>query len=386
MINFRLYISVTLLCLVFYARPAQAQQEHSGLRISLLTCTPGDELYSIFGHSALRIVDSTGLTDYVYNYGTFNFDDEGFYLKFIRGKLLYYISAEQFSDFVYMYRAENRGITEQVLDLTEEQKLELRTFLHENLREENKFYKYDFFFDNCTTRLRDIISNYKRPRPVFAAVMAEKTSFREAIHLYLDRGRQFWSKLGIDILLGAPTDGIMTAEQQQFLPDNLMWSLDSARNTRVVLDKQVVFRANRPAEEGFRFTPGIFFSFLLLLVVLLSLYKHPAATSLLARLDGLFFFLTGLLGLILLFMWFGTDHSMTKNNYNLIWAWPSHAVMAFLTASRKKWVRFYWLATAVGLSLALASWFFLPQQLNQALIPFVLLLIYRSSVRYIKNK
>ena len=132
-------------------------QDSSHLRISLLTCTPGEELYSTFGHSAFRVIDSSSVTDYVFNYGTFNFDDEGFYLKFIRGKLNYYLSAENFQDFKYDYQLSNRGITEQVLNLTASEKIALQQALLKNIREENKFYKYDFFFDNCTTRPRDLI-------------------------------------------------------------------------------------------------------------------------------------------------------------------------------------------------------------------------------------
>lgn len=130
-------------------------QDSSRLRISLLTCTPGEELYSTFGHSALRVTDSNAVTDLVYNYGTFNFDDEGFYLKFARGKLLYYVSVELFRDFAANYQYENRGITEQVLNLSGEEKIRMRHFLEENLQPQNRYYKYDFFFDNCTTRLRE---------------------------------------------------------------------------------------------------------------------------------------------------------------------------------------------------------------------------------------
>ena len=97
-------------------------QDSSRIRISLLTCTPGDELYSIFGHSAIRVIDSNSVTDIVYNYGTFNFDDEGFYIKFVRGKLNYYISMETFEDFKYLYQATNRGITEQVLNFLRKKK------------------------------------------------------------------------------------------------------------------------------------------------------------------------------------------------------------------------------------------------------------------------
>lgn len=383
MINFRLLVTVifTFSCALFTPARTSAQ-DSSRLRISLITCTPGDQLYSIFGHSAIRIIDSTSLTDYVYNYGTFNFEDEGFYLKFVRGQLDYYISLDMFSNFMYAYRVENRGITEQVLELTQDEKLTLRSYLNENLKEENKYYKYDFFFDNCTTRLRDLLLEFKKPAPVFPPVMPEATRFREAIHLYLDKGQQYWSKLGIDILLGAPTDAIMTPAQQQFLPDNLMYSVDSAGNLKLVKTKINLFQPTIPDNSGFRITPGIFFSFLFALMLMMGLSRNKVALSFLHRLDGLIFFMTGLLGIVLCFMWFGTDHSMTKNNYNLLWAWPTHAIMAFLLNNRSAWVRKYWLASSIILSALLLAWYFLPQSLNPALIPFVLLLIYRSYARY----
>ncbi|HEX2682474.1 MAG TPA: DUF4105 domain-containing protein, partial [Ferruginibacter sp.] len=174
----------TFYFLIFNSASAQ---DSSRLRISLLTCTPGEELYSTFGHSAFRVIDSNSVTDIVYNYGTFNFDDDGFYLKFIRGKLLYYVSTEPFTDFKYQYQATNRGITEQVLDLTATEKIAIRQFLNENIKEENKYYKYDFFFDNCTTRLRDILTKYKDSSFTQTAVMPVGSRFREAIHEYLNK-------------------------------------------------------------------------------------------------------------------------------------------------------------------------------------------------------
>lgn len=383
MTKFRLRVAVIFCFLYTFLTPVNTSaQDSSRLRISLITCTPGDQLYSIFGHSAIRIIDSTSMTDYVYNYGTFNFEDEGFYLKFVRGQLDYYISLDMFSNFMYAYRAENRGITEQVLQLTQDEKLSLRSYLNENLKEENKYYKYDFFFDNCTTRLRDLLLTFKKPAPLFPPVMPEGTRFREAIHLYLDKGQQYWSKLGIDILLGAPTDAVMSPAQQQFLPDNLMYSVDSVHNLRLVKSKIDLFQPALPETSGFRITPGIFFSFLFAMILMMGLSKNKIAISFLHRLDGLIFFLTGILGLVLCFMWFGTDHSMTKNNYNLLWAWPTHAVMAFMINKRSASARKYWLASSILLSVVLLAWYFLPQALNPALIPFVLILIYRSYARY----
>jgi hypothetical protein len=161
--KFRISVLLILLFLLFPGAEKLQAQENTRLRISLLTCTPGEELYSIFGHSALRIIDSNSVSDIVYNYGTFNFNDEGFYLKFIRGKLKYYISIENTSDFIYSYKAEGRGITEQVLMLSNEESYHIQHALNENLKEENKYYAYDFFLDNCTTRLRDLILKHKNP-------------------------------------------------------------------------------------------------------------------------------------------------------------------------------------------------------------------------------
>jgi hypothetical protein len=134
-----------------------AQEASTGLRISLLTCSPGQELYSVFGHSALRIVDSAAGTDIVYNYGTFDFNDPDFYTKFVRGRLRYFLSQSSFADFMYEYAYFKRPVKEQVLSISSEEKHSIQQALFENISGENRFYRYDFLFDNCTTRLRDLI-------------------------------------------------------------------------------------------------------------------------------------------------------------------------------------------------------------------------------------
>lgn len=368
---------VRLFLLFFLIFNSASAQDSSRLRISLLTCTPGEELYSTFGHSAYRLIDSNSVTDIVYNYGTFNFDDEGFYLKFIQGKLLYYVSVTSFEDFKYDYQVTNRGITEQVLNLSATEKINIQRFLNENIKEENKYYLYDFFFDNCTTRLRDILKKQHDSAFTQKPVMPPGSTFRNAIHEYLNKNNKYWSKLGIDILLGEPCDGMMTAADMQFLPDNLMKSLDSSSN--IVLSSQNLYPISNENSKGSFFTPFVVFLLLLIVIVLMDLSKNSFIQSTLQGFDGLLFFCTGALGIILIFMWFATDHSMTKNNFNLLWAWPTHAVMAFFVSAKKSWVKNYFRFTMFALIAVLVSWFFLPQQMNNALIPIVLLLIYRSA-------
>ncbi len=375
-------IIVIVTMLLHFNSFAQHQTPH--LRISLLTCSPGDELYSTFGHTGIRITDSSIDQDIVFNYGTFNFDEPGFYTKFIRGKLLYYVSTSGFNEFKEDYQYSNRGITEQVLNLTGEEKLAVQQFLLNNIKEENKYYKYDFLFDNCTTRIRDLLVKEKKNKPAFIAVMPVDTRFRQAIHEYLDKNNMDWSKLGIDLLLGAPTDAVMTIDQSQFLPDNLMKTFDSSdRGHDLVLSKSGLYPYSNPHTAQSLFTPVVVFSLLLLLIIVLDLSKNKWADIFISGFDGLLFFFTGAIGILLLFMWFGTDHLMCKNNYNLLWAWPTHAIAAFFINTKKRWAKRYLAITIVGLLIVLLSWFFLPQQLNNSFIIICLLLLYRGIRKYI---
>ena len=210
--------------------------------------------------------------------------------------------------------------------------------------------------------------------------MAVGSRFRKAIHQYLDANGQEWSELGIDVLLGLPCDAVMTPEQMQFLPDNLMKSLDSSNaDHRLVLSETNLYPVTNENGKGDFFTPLLVFSLLFIIIVLIGFWKHWFARAFLLGFDGMFFFLIGLLGIILIFMWTATDHAMCKNNFNLLWAWPTHSVIAFFLNSKKSWVKKYFKFTAIIQALLLLAWFFLPQQMNNALIPVVLLMIWRSS-------
>lgn len=355
-------------------------QDSSHLRISLLTCTPGAELYSTFGHSALRIVDSINLTDIVFNYGTFNFDDEGFYLKFIQGKLLYYLSTEQYKQFTYDYEADGRGITEQLLALTNTEKIAVQKAMMHNIETANKYYLYDFFKDNCTTRLRDIIVQNKPTNTALKAIAPATLTYRQAIHYYLDKYKKYWSKLAIDFLLGQPTDAVMTAPETLFLPNNLMRALDSSNaQQQWIVSKKAAYPFNEVAIQGQLFTPLFCFSLLLVMVLAISFSASRPAAYFLQGFDAILFFLTGVLGVVLIFMWVATNHAMCAFNYNLLWVMPTHLIMAFFVRSKKKWVKYYFGSVAVCMVMLLLGWFFLPQQMNHDFVPLVLLILYRAA-------
>jgi hypothetical protein len=317
---------------LFFSSQSFSQADSCHLRISLLTCTPGEELYSTFGHSAVRVTDSVSHDDIVYNYGTFNFDEPDFYTKFIRGKLTFSLSTDDFGTFLYSYQQEGRGVTEQVLNLTCSEKYNILMLLQANMMPKNRFYKYDFTFDNCTTRLRDLVEKAADTSIHFGNVLHSKKTFRDLIYKYLDHNDKKWSKLGIDILLGSPTDAVMKPEQVMFLPDYLMKTFDSSTidSRPLVSQKRNLLELNLPPVRINFFTHPLFiFTGIFLLIVLLSFSKNIFIKRLLIAFDGFMFFITGLLGILLIFMWFGTDHLMCKDNFNLLWAWPTNALAAF---------------------------------------------------------
>lgn len=365
-----------------------AQNGSCHLRISLLTCAPGEELYSTFGHSALRITDTVSNSDIVYNYGTFNFDEPGFYRKFIRGKLSFYLSTEDFDSFMSEYRDEQRDVSEQVLNLTCAEKYNIIMMLHANMMPGNIFYKYNFTFDNCTTRLRDLIEKTADTAVHFGNILPGKKTFRDLIYKYLDKNDKQWSKLGIDILLGSPTDAVMQPRQVMFLPDYLLKGFDSATiDARpLVMQKQNILDLHKPPVAINYFTHPIFiFSCFFVLIVLLSFSKNVFIKRLLMGFDGFIFFISGLIGILILFMWFGTDHEMCRDNFNLLWAWPTNVIAAFYMHSKKRPGTKYFMIYTVFNLVLFACWFFLPQHLNPALMPIVAILIFRSILYFRKE-
>jgi hypothetical protein len=355
-------------------------QDSCQLRISLLTCTPGAELYSTFGHTAIRVQDNTSVTDEVYNYGTFEFDDD-FYAKFVKGKLLYVLALQDFADFMYQYRMESRSVIEQELNLNCTQKQQLLAALQKNLLPENKSYRYDFLFDNCTTRARDMIDTGSNANVTFKNIpQLVGMTFRDHIDVYLNRANQDWSKLGIDLLLGAKMDREATNSEAMFLPDNLMIAFDIATvdSLAVVKQKQTILDMPALENKSLLITPVIAFGLLLVIIIALTFTKTRWAQATVGILDFLLFFSLGLVGMLLLFMWFGTDHVLCANNYNLLWALPTNLIAAFVVHKRMKWLQQYfkivfWLAI-----LLLLTWIFLPQQMNNAFLPLVAAIALRS--------
>ena len=374
----RLLIACVVLFSFLPPYAAKAQQDSSGLQISLLTCSPGAELYSVFGHNALRIVDSAAGTDIVYNYGTFDFNDPDFYTKFVRGKLLYFVSQVSYNDFLFEYQYFKRGVKEQVLNLSHQEKKKIQADLFENVREENRYYKYDFLYDNCTTRLRDIIFQ-KNKYEVYQipGFIPQGQTFRDHLHVYLDRAQMRWTALGIDLLLGLEADIPMTQMESMFLPDFLYKgvSLATMKQEKIERKKIEILADMQPTPVSISFYLDPLFVFIVFCIALLlpSFYF----TSLQSLADGIWLIVTGLLGLFLLFMWFGTDHQSFSKNLNLLWAFPLNLYFAFKLNDIKKWMRQFFKAWSLVLLVLIAISLTNAGVINTAFYPLMLLASFR---------
>ena len=206
------------------------------------------------------------------------------------------------------------------------------------------------------------------------------TTFRNLIHVYLDRGGQQWSKLGIDMLLGNPMDKKVTNREAMFLPDYLLMAFDSSKlnGQPVVSEKRILLNYFDAYKTKTGITPFIVFGILFLLIAALSIFVFKRWNLFLKIFDFFFFVIVGLIGVLILFMWFGTEHAMCKNNFNLLWALPTHLPVAFMLFSKKQWVNSYFRFIFFYTIALLLAWFFLPQQFNTALLPGVGINLIRS--------
>lgn len=376
----------TLLAVIFSAG-LQAQgsvQLSPGARVTLLTCSPGDELYSVFGHSAIRVEDPLTGLDAVFNYGTFDFSDPNFYANFVRGKLNYILSVSEFRHFEYDYLMEGRYIWEQELNIGSSEKQHLFDSLVINARPENRYYLYDFFFDNCATRIRDIfIEGIDREIVFNYDVVEPGKSFRELLMPYLSE--KPWAKLGINLALGLPSDRTATAWDYMFLPDHMMTLFEDARFNSDITDpftpgSTLILEGRELPRAWAGYAPLWVFIIVLLITIYVS-YRDLKKGALSWWFDRVFFGVTGLLGLLIAFLWFGTDHQVTVWNLNIIWAHPFHLLIIFFMSGKyHNLIRYYFMINLPILVILLLSWPLNPQALPWMIIPFVISMAIRSAL------
>lgn len=347
----------------------EAQPLSDQAKVSLLTIAPTNELYNQFGHTAVRIVDPVSGIDYCYNYGVYDFDTPNFYTKFVQGRLPYMMSVVPTERELAPYQRRGRGVIEQDLNLSAEAVQKIYAALKENYRPENRYYLYDFFFDNCATRIRDLFEDALDTRFDYPPGMIPNyKTYRYLLDEKITANP--WHDFGIDFILGSPTDRYADFRGEMFLPDYLAKNMSLVKYEgepllgppRVLVENEIVI-----GDDTF-FTPLNVGLILLGLSLVITFWGTARGKNVF---DGIFFFLLAFCGFFLLFMRFGTDHFVTWKNYNLLWANPLY-IFAFLHVFyHKKWMK-----SLMWILLALAAVNFLLyndfiQDFHRAILPLL---------------
>jgi hypothetical protein len=381
-------VLVLFLSLTFLDTFSQALKLSDQAEISIITCGPDpNELYSAFGHSAVRVVDPANGIDYAFNYGVFDFDQPNFYLNFARGRNYYMLAVYDYADFERAYKRDGRFIHEQVLQLTTKQQEKVLNFLMWNAQPENRTYRYDYYHDNCATRIRDILVDQLGNELVMDSSFFEPThSFRQKTDEYLDPLP--WGDLGIDICLGLPIDRTMYANEYMFLPDyieafvNKIQVKSDSGWVALVKEKRITNEATAKAWDSL-IHPWA--AFLILLAIITTISVFDWRRKKLSRwFDMILFGIVGLVGMLLFVLWLFTDHYDAARNFNLLWAFPLHFIASVMLLSKRTYnvLSLYFLLCAVILASTLVFWWALPQELNVYLIPVVIGLAIRCVVNW----
>ncbi|MFN8299428.1 MAG: DUF4105 domain-containing protein [Chitinophagales bacterium] len=383
-----------LLCCLVAAMPfianAKAPQLSDSAHITLVTVAPGNEIYMLFGHTGIRVQDDSAGFDVIFNYGTFDFEQPGFVPNFLRGKMLYMLSVDKYWDFISQYEYENRRVEEQQLLLTKEDKQRIFDFLDNNAQRENRQYYYDFFWDNCATRPRDVFEKVLGKRLQYSYAGFDTTiTLKQCLKPYV--ANDPWLDFGFDLILGMPCEIKATPRAQTFLPDRLALLFEHATvdGKPFVTGKTVLLDVPYQPKPYEGITP-LFVTFLLLMAGLGFTLVERIRKVHFWWLDVVVFVFAGFMGTFFLCMWIFTTHYSVPENLNMLWLLPTHLVVSWMLLRRNKpnWLRYYYIATLIILVVLLLGWKWNPQPYNIAVLPLILLLAIRALtiVQELKSK
>ena len=345
-----LYIVLTFILSVVNATAgAQSMTNPDRIQISLLTCSPGKEVWAQYGHTAIRYYDKESGEDLAINYGIFSLDQTYFIPRFVLGMTDYRMGVQPMDMFLAQYSYEGRGVVEQVLNLSAEDKEVIYKALQENMKPENVVYRYNYFFDNCTTRARDMLVNHLHGKVVYPPA-EENATFRSMIHKW--NNKYEWAQFGEDLLLGVNADRKTTKSEQQFLPENLRSDFDKAKyngkplvkETNVLLDAET-----EVVEPVFPLSPlsvALIFAVISLVMMLFSYRRQQVYWAW----DLALMLTSGLMGIIFFVMIF-SQHPCVSLNFILLFFNPLPLFFLYSTIKKKKviWWKIWGVLIILGL-------------------------------------
>lgn len=385
------YAFLLFFLLIFKSLQGQVQLSVYS-EISIVTAGPGTELYEAFGHSAIRVKDPMLQLDLIYNYGMFDFNQPNFYSNFVKGKLLYSLGRYPFDYFLASYQQEKRWVKQQVLNLNQDEKQAFFKFLEINALPQNSNYLYDPYFDNCATKLRDITKTILNNKLVFNDEHLPKNqSFRQLMNQEIPWNS--WGSFGINVALGSKLDQKATAEGTMYLPKyvyaifkNSTIKIDS-KSENLVIREDILLNFEEITPKSSIFSPLLIFLLFSIFGIFIT-FSDVQKNKRTKLLDFTIFFFSGIIGILIVFLWFFTNHSTTPNNFNFLWAFAPNFLIAFLLLKENppKWISKYALLLLLFLSLIPIFWLLKIQEFPMAVIPLLLLFAVRFWFLARKNR
>jgi len=382
--------------LLLFILPLSAQQTLTEeAEVSILVCgSSHDAAFTLYGHAAIRINDPLQDLDVIFNYGMFDFSAPNFIYRFAKGETDYRLGINNFLDYVIEYQMRGSSVTELVLNLTQEEKNNIWNALLINYQPENRVYRYNFFFDNCASRLVSIVEKNINGEIVYHTEQSPRQTFRDLIN-YCTR-EHAWLTFGCDLALGSPTDRIATPHEKMFLPEYLeSFFIEAAirqpdGHVKKLVKETTSYSEFDPEINSYSqeiITPMLS-ALLLMLVVWILTYLDWRRKNNGRVLDCILFSIAGIGGCVLFFIACLSVHPCVFPNWSLLWLHPLHLVGAVLFSVKKFNVaaNYYHFINFAILTLLLAGWYFIPQHMNVAFIPLILTLWIRSAYATYKAK
>ena len=369
--------------------------------ISLLTCGPGKEVWSYYGHTALRIEDKAHGNDLAVNWGMFSFSQDYFILRFVFGLTDYQIGIFPMARFIDEYSEEGRWVKQQRLALTREEKLKILTAIEENNKEENRTYRYNFFFDNCTMRTRNIIINNLKANDTDFKNTDANSTYRNETHRWNENHR--WARFGNDLLLGYKSDLSINKREWEFLPVNLLkdFEVEARKDTSLQQDPQMDIHLQRPryiklvdssfyvippqpeVVESEGITPRMVAIALALLIILASVAEVTKKKNF-WWMDTLLLILTGLPGLVLLAMVF-SEHPTVQVNFQMLILNPLNLVFVYQVTQRLRKGKMHWYYNVWGTLLVISLLMQIWQDFAEGMVILALSLLIRYLLKSIQE-
>ena len=383
-----IYFLLRLLCPSTASAQPQTPQEATpdSIRISLLTCASGGEIYSLFGHTAIRYENFTRGIDAVFNYGMFNFNAPNFIFRFALGETDYQLGVTNYEHFASEYNYLGRDVWQQTLNLTQAEKEHLFNLLQENYRPENRIYRYNFFYDNCATRPRDKIEESIIGKVIYPSEPQDGSrSFRDIVHQYCKEHP--WARFGIDLCIGSEADRPITQRQMMFAPFYLMDAFAGAQIANdsiqrpLVSDKALIVDAVSDEEEGGWMPTPLQCSLLLfILTAAATIYSLRKRTGLWG-VDLVLFGTAGIVGCVLAFLALFSEHPAVSSNFLLLVFHPGQLLFLpyIIYCVRKGKKCWYLTLNLIVLTLFIVLFPLIPQRFDFAVVPLALCLLIRSA-------